>query len=41
MLGSGMIWYQYARDLVEKNEDEPWKNKYKNKSLTISHINNP
>lgn len=41
MLGSGMIWYQYSRDLVEKNEDEPWKNKYKNKSLTISHINNP
>ena len=41
MLGSGMIWYQYSRDLFEKNEDEPWKNKYKNKSLTISHINNP
>ena len=40
MLGNGMIWYEYPSVLVEKNEDEPWNNKYKNKSLTISHINN-
>ena len=36
-----MIWYQYPSVLVEKNEDEPWNSKYKNKPLTISHINNP
>ena len=41
MLGSGMIWYQYPSVLIEKNEDEPWNSKYKNKPLTISHINNP
>ena len=41
MLGSGMIWYMYPSVLVEKNEDEPWNSKYKNKPLTISHINNP
>lgn len=41
MLGSGMIWYMYPSILVEKNEDEPWNSKYKNKPLTVSHINNP
>jgi len=39
MLGSGMIWYGYPSTLVEENKDEPSKNKYKNKPLTIMHIN--
>ena len=41
MLGSGMIWYHYPSVLVEKNKDEPWNSKYKNKPLSIFHINNP